>query len=202
MKVLFLGCHSDDIELGCAATINKHKEDWDIACCVFCTQGYKNEKLEDIEHIARNSLKSIGVEHLKFYKFSPDNFYKNRQEIWIKLKEFKKEFNPDVIFTQIADEHQDHVTLNQESIRVFREKTLISYMPIILSQRSLSPDTYEIVSNEDVVAKLKCISYYREFYKNKNYLSENNVVALLRANGIYVQSEFAESYKTITRIGV
>jgi len=201
MKVLFLGCHCDDIELGCGATIHKHKNDWDIYCSVFCSQGYKDGSLHFISDISAKALKHLGAKHLEFSTFAPDCFHTQRQQILELLMNLKKTIEPKIIFVNNSDEHQDHETLYKESIRVFRQDTLLTY-PVCRSQRSFCPNTFEQVSIEDVNIKLESARMYKGFYGAKNYFNEDNLLASLRSNGIYFNAEFAEVYKTITRVGV
>ena len=201
MQVLFLGCHCNDIELGCGATIHKHRSDWEMHASVLCSHGRRDGALEVINHIAEKSLNSLGIQNLHFNYFPPDNFHQKRQEIWKHLQHLKKHINPHIVITQSSDEHQDHETLYKESVRVFRQSTLLTYS-VCRSQRYTNPDTFEFVSEEDVAAKLNCANMYREFYKDKNYFDEDNIVSQLRTNGIYPDTQFAEVYQTITRIGV
>ncbi len=198
MRLLLLGCHCDDIELGCGSTIHKYKDDFEIYCSVFCSQGYQEGKLVPIDHIARESLHSLGAKQIDLNLFTPDEFYNHRQEIWRHLNYLREQIKPNIIITQSNDEHQDHETLYKESVRVFRQDTLLTY-PVSRSQRSFCPDTYECVNYSDVASKLSSVNLYREFYTSKNYLAEDNVLAQMRANGVYVNTPFAEVYQTVTR---
>lgn len=203
MKVLFLGCHCDDIELGCGATIYKHRSDWDVYTHTFCSQGYTpSQELVVIEDVSRQSQTNLGVENVSFGKVPPDHFHLHRQQIWECLTDLRRSIQPDVVVTQLADDHQDHVVLYNESVRVFREKTLLSYPCTMRSTRSFDPDTFEVVGGEDVAAKLRSMHIYQQFYTNKHYFQDSNVIAMLRANGLYTQNEFAEVYNTITRINI
>lgn len=202
MKVLFLGCHCDDIELGCGATIHK-RSDWDVHCCVFCSEGRNSEgELVSIEEISRHSLRNLGAEQVYFHRSTPDRFRDVRQDIWEVLRHLRRTIAPDVVVTQAADEHQDHVVLNEESIRVFRDINLLTYLSSYRSQRYFDPDTYEVVDVPDVEAKARSIAMYRQFYTNKNYLEDVSLMSIMRSNGIYIGAQFAEAYRAITRIGI
>tara|TARA_Y100000034_G_scaffold21066_1_gene24234 strand:+ start:548 stop:1159 length:612 start_codon:yes stop_codon:yes gene_type:complete len=202
MKVLFIGSHCDDLELGCGATIHKHRNDWDIHCSVICTEGRNSDGiLVSIQHLAEKALSSLGVKNFYFDRFPPDHFAESRQLLWERLQFLKEKVKPDVVITQASDEHQDHETLHKESVRVFRQNTLLAYH-VYPSQRCFNHDTFEIVEEENVKAKLRCAEVYGSFYASKHYFKEENIVAKLRTNGIYPNCEFAEIYQTITRIGV
>ena len=100
MQVLFLGCHCDDIELGCGATIHKHRNDWEMHASVLCSHGRRDDALEVIKHIAEKSLNSLGIQNLHFNHFHPDSFHQERQDIWRHLQYLKKHINPHIGITQ------------------------------------------------------------------------------------------------------
>lgn len=199
MKALFLGCHCDDIELGCGGTIHKHK-DWEVHCAVLCNHGYFDGELKNIKSYAQESLSNLGVTHQYFGGFIPDEFSQQRQKIWEYLSNLKK-IQPQIVFVQSNDEHPDHKLLNQESIRIFRNTTVLSYH-VTRSQQCFPADTFEELSAENVETKLRSVKIYHSLYKTKNYLTPENAISQLRFNGIYPGFEFAECYKTIIRIGI
>lgn len=201
MKALFLGSHCDDVDLGCGATIHKHRTDWDIQCAVLCNLGYFDGTLKNIQSIATRSLNNLGVKNVLFGGFHPDEFIHQRQKIWVFLSEINKNFAPDIVVVQSPDEHPDHKILNQECIRIFRHRTILEYH-VTRSEKTHECDTFECVSRDNIDAKLRSAEIYGEIYKNKNYLEKDNVLAQLKFTGIYPGLDNAEGYKTITRIGI
>ncbi len=191
-NVLFLGCHCDDIELGCGGTINHFSKKWDISCAIFSTSGL-NGKYKNLKETSEKSLNYLGVNKIKFFKFKTGFFSKKRQKIWEKLNNLNLKNNPDIIFVNQKDEHQDHGVLNDEAVRVFRKKTIIEYN-IIRSSLNFESNLFISLNECDVKAKLKSLSFYK-MYNEKNYFNKNNLKSHLRNNGIYIESDFAESFK-------
>ena len=203
-KVLFIGSHPDDIEIGCGATINKHKRDWNIYCATFSSEGL-NGVNKGLKTVQKRSLGLLGVSesNCKWYKFRPSFFYKDRQEIWSKLSLLNSTINPDIIFTHSKDDHQDHNTLHEETVRNFYNSSIITYQ-ISRSQRTFDPNYYEILGQEDVDAKMQAMKEYSMYqYEGKEEPSvkfcfyEKTIEAQLRANGAYLGKEYVEAYRSI-----
>jgi N-acetylglucosamine malate deacetylase 1 len=76
-KILAIGAHCDDIELGCGGTLARHVTRGDSVTCLILTRsGYRNPKGELVradetaEAEARAASKVLGGEGLRFARFS------------------------------------------------------------------------------------------------------------------------------------
>jgi len=115
-RVLFVGAHPDDIELGAAGTICNLIEQGKEVHCYHTTSGeYKDlngNPIRDKESVLKETRKSmdiLGVEHLTF-GFAPATELKfNKLEVSV-LQRYILEHKIDTIFTHpIPDTyHQDH----------------------------------------------------------------------------------------------
>ena len=191
MRVLFLGCHCDDIELGCGATIHK-KKTWNTTCVVLSSTGLKNS-YPDLSTHCRAAMLDIGVKDVRFFDFPPSFFPYHRQEIWETLNKINDEIKPDIVFTQEEDDHQDHTVLAQETRRNFRYSSVIRYT-VMRSCMGFMPNLFVTLSNADMEAKIKALGHY-SMYKNKNFFRPENVEAQLRASGVYLDEEFVEAFQ-------
>ena len=204
MKVLFIGCHCDDIELGCGGIIRKFSQDWNIHCLTL-SQSYsvvfdeeKSRRLSGLKETSEKATAYLGAAEANHMNFPVGFFSDHRQEIW---KTLNAQSGYDLVFTQFGDEHQDHSTLYNESIRNFRTTSLLAYS-ITRSCFDFHPTAFYPLSREDLDAKLKALSYYSSMYDDKNYFDPKNVEAEARMRGIYIQEEFAEAFfplRTIVR---
>ena len=203
-NVLFIGAHPDDIEIGCAATIHKRNKDWKIHCATFSSEGL-NGINKGLKSVQKRSLGILGVSEANcmWYKFRPSFFYKDRQEIWSKLNKLSIKVKPDIVFTHSKDDHQDHITLFEETVRNFYDSSIITYQ-INRSQRTFDPNYYEVLQQEDVDAKMKAMKEYSMYqYEGKEQPSvkfcfyEKTIEAQLRTNGAYLGKEYVEAYRSI-----
>jgi LmbE family N-acetylglucosaminyl deacetylase len=189
-KVLFVGCHCDDIEIGCGGTISRFRDRWDILCHVLSSTCFGGG--EDLKKVCRKSMKTIGVSKVSFSSFDPSHFQELRQKIWESIREIKDEFRPDFVFTHENDEHQDHGVASDETIRNFRRSSIIQY-PIARSSFCFSPNMFVSLKKKDIEAKKKALAEYDKIY-DKNFLKKKNVEAQARCSGLYFEMKYCESF--------
>lgn len=195
MKVLFLGSHCDDIELGCGGTISKYKDQWDIHCCIFSKHGPKN-KFKNLHKLSTKAIKLLGVKNkIIFFNYKPVFFYKQTEEIWEQIFNINEKLKPNYIFTQESDEQQDHEVLFNETIRNFKNSNVITYRSSSRNCLSFIPNYWEILNIEKVTTKLNALKIYQSVYSNKIYVQHENVKSRLDYDGTYINAKYAEGYR-------
>jgi LmbE family N-acetylglucosaminyl deacetylase len=200
MKILFLGSHCDDIELGCGATIHKKQKDWEIICAVFSEavpffDVPQNVRVKHLREISENALRSLGVKEYHHFDFPTNAFWTERQGIWQTIRSLKQRYSPDLVFTQIPDEHQDHEVLYNESVRNFQDTSVVMFKPTMRYKTVHDWDWIEIVNPASVAAKQKALAMYTP-YADKLYFSPKNIESQLRVYAMQTdKAEFAEAFK-------
>lgn len=128
LKILCLGAHSDDIEIGCGGTLLS----WiaagrklDIYWCVLSAIGSRADE-------ASSSAKAFlaGVESSKIWlgDFKDGYFPYHGAVLKDRFETLKREFNPDVIFTHRRDDaHQDHREVCNLTWNSFRDHIILEY---------------------------------------------------------------------------
>lgn len=185
MRVLLLGCHCDDIELGCGATLFKHRTDWQTTCVTLSVNAEKE---------SREALELLGCQDVRYYNFIDTRFAKERQRLWEVLHDLELEIKPSLVITQVSDEHQDHTVLAAETIRNFRRSSVIAYRSSIRNCSQFKSLWFEEVTNDEAMAKVNAIQCY---HSDKIYMRSENLIAMLRVQGIYIEAEFAEAFDII-----
>src|SRR5215475_11978560 len=130
-KVLCLGAHSDDIEIGCGGTLLKlvrETPDLDVRWIVFSAGG---RRTLEAQRSARDFLRNAGRKKIVVKQFR-NSFFPFEGK---KIKEFfetLKSFDPDLVFTHYReDRHQDHRLLSDLAWNTkFPSMTAISECPI------------------------------------------------------------------------
>lgn len=118
MKVLAVGAHPDDIEIGCGGTIARFSAmgaEVTFVCLTSGEQGsFRYENLSEIrEEEARVAAKILGANDIEFYR-QPDGFLVSTKEICLKLISLLRGKKPDYVFTHSSFESvPDHLACSQ-----------------------------------------------------------------------------------------
>ncbi len=128
LKVLCLGAHSDDIEIGCGGTVLRLLEaagGATFSWVVFSANETRKREAEESANIflAGSKEKNISVKNFR------DGFFPYTGAV-IKeyFEELKREVDPDLIFTHNRmDLHQDHRLISDLTWNTFRNHLILEY---------------------------------------------------------------------------
>jgi LmbE family N-acetylglucosaminyl deacetylase len=200
-KVLFIGAHPDDIELGCGALIANLSAYAEIVC-VTLSDNQKNPMLSNVvaEHYASMEFLGVKKTNVIFGTFETRRFMHQRQEILEFLIANKNELLPDVVFVHSpADLHQDHNSATQETLRAFRGISVFGY-DVIRSSQGFFPTFLVEISESDVNKKIASLAIYKT-YADKYYFSSELTRAILVRNGALCERNYAEGFDILRIVG-
>jgi LmbE family N-acetylglucosaminyl deacetylase len=200
-RVLFLGAHPDDIELGCGALLHHIVRQTDVMC-ITLSDNQKNPDLKNVKDEHYRSMEVLGVpkEKVQFGPFTTRVFPNSRQEILEYFLKLRKDFDPDIIFVHSKqDVHQDHNTMTDESLRAFRGITLLGF-DVVRSSHGFFPHFLIEVSEEDVSAKIEALSQY-ETYRDKYYFNSELTRSIMVRHGALAEVPFAEGFDILRIVG-
>ncbi len=200
-RILFIGAHPDDIELGCGALIAHISGKADILC-ITLSDNQKNPVLNNLvsEHFQSMMLLGIPKTQVILEKFETRKFQEHRQEILEFLFKQSQIFTPDIVFTHTrSDLHQDHKTVTEETLRAFRGTTVLGF-DVIRSSYGFFPNFLVEVTEEDLERKVAALGAYST-YQTKYYFDEQITRATLIRNGALVERRYAEGFETLRIIG-
>ena len=201
-KVLFLGAHPDDIEIGCGALIHHIAQQKTDFLCVTLSDNQKNPDLKNIKDEHYKSMKVLGVpeDKIAFGPFITRVFPDARQEILEYFLKLRKEFQPDLIFTHSKqDVHQDHNTMTDEALRAFRGITVLGF-DVVRSSHGFFPHFLVEVTEEDVNAKIKALAEY-ETYRDRYYFNAELTRSIMVRHGALAERPFAEGFDILRIVG-
>ena len=200
-RVLFLGAHPDDLELGCGALIHHITRISEIRC-VTLSDNQKNPVLRNVVEEAYKSMAILGVpkENVMFGPFTTRVFPQARQEILEYFLKLRNEYRPDIIFVHSKqDVHQDHLTMTDEALRAFRGITVLGF-DVVRSSHGFFPDFLVEVTEEDVKAKIDALAQY-ETYRDKYYFNRDLTRSILLRHGALAERPFAEGFDILRIVG-
>lgn len=200
-RVLFLGAHPDDIELGCGALLHhivRHTDVW----CVTLSDNQKNPDLPNIkaEHYASMAVLGVPEEKIILGPFTTRVFPESRQDILEYFLKLRREFTPDLIFVHSKqDVHQDHLTMTDEALRAFRGITVLGF-DVVRSSYGFFPHFLVEVAEEDVNKKIEALSKY-ETYRDRYYFNSELTRSIMVRHGALAERPFAEGFDILRIVG-
>lgn len=200
-RVLFLGAHPDDIEIGCGALVHNIVQKTEILC-VTLSDNQKNPDLKKVKSEHFHSMKVLGVseEQILMGPFSTRVFPDSRQDILEYFLKLRKDFQPDLIFTHSKqDVHQDHNTMTEEALRAFRGITVLGF-DVVRSSYGFFPHFLVEVTEEDVNKKIEALSQY-ETYKDRYYFNSELTRSIMVRHGALAERPFAEGFDILRIVG-
>lgn len=200
-RVLFLGAHPDDIEIGCGALLHHVVKETEVLC-VTLSDNQKNPDLKNVKDEHLKSMQVLGVqpEKVVFGPFTTRVFPGARQEILEYFLKLRRDFQPDLIFTHSKqDVHQDHLTMTDEALRAFRGITVLGF-DVVRSSYGFFPHFIVEVTEADANKKIEALAQYAT-YRDKYYFNSELTRSIMVRHGALAEVPFAEGFDILRIVG-
>jgi len=200
-RVLFLGAHPDDIELGCGALLHHIANQTDVLC-VTLSDNQNNPELKNVKNEHFDAMAVLGVpdEKIILGPFTTRIFPDSRQEILEYFLKIRRDFRPDLIFVHSRqDVHQDHNTMTQEALRAFRGITVLGF-DVVRSSYDFFPHFLVEVTEQDVNKKIEALSKYKT-YRDRYYFNSELTRSIMVRHGALAERPFAEGFDILRIVG-
>ena len=200
-RVLFLGAHPDDIELGCGALLHHIAGQTDMLC-VTLSDNQSNPDLKNVrdEHYKSMAVLGVSEEKIVLGPFTTRIFPNARQEILEYFLKIRRDFQPDLIFTHSRqDVHQDHNTMTDEGLRAFRGITVLGF-DVVRSSYGFFPHFLVEVTEENVSKKIEALAEY-ETYRDRYYFNSELTRSIMVRHGALAECAFAEGFDILRIVG-
>jgi LmbE family N-acetylglucosaminyl deacetylase len=199
-RLLFLGAHPDDIELGCGALLAHVARTTEVRC-ITLSDNQKNPQLKKIPAEHLRSMKMLGVseDSVVLDQFETRNFPRDRQQILEYLYTVNREYAPDIVFVHTkADIHQDHKIVTEEALRAFRGVTILGF-DVFRSSYGFFPHFLIEVDEQDVELKIKALAQY-ETYADRYYFAPEVIRATMVRHGALAERPYAEGFDILRMV--
>jgi LmbE family N-acetylglucosaminyl deacetylase len=193
LRVLCLGAHSDDIEIGCGGTILRILSEYDGAEVYWVVLGSNNRRNREAVTGANKFLADAARKEIIVKTFKDGFFPYMGREIKLFFEEFKTHISPDIIFTHYRyDLHQDHRLVSELTWNTFRDNFILEY-EIIKYDGDLGVPNYFV--HLDELTCRKKISFIIDSFKSqakKDWFTPDSFLSIMRIRG--VESKAPEKY--------
>ena len=197
LQILCLGCHSDDIEIGCGGAILQLGEqypDSDFHWVVFSAIGVREAEAK------RAAELFVGASRLKsaLLKTFPDGFMPFvGAEVKSMFEELKQKISPDVIFTHNRkDAHQDHRLIAELTWNTFRDHLILEYEIPKYDGDMGQPCVFVPLEMDVCQKKVRYIMEAFQSQRHKRWFQPETFFSLMRLRGMECNaaSGYAEAF--------
>jgi len=183
-RLLCLGAHCDDIEIGCGGTLLKllGAGSYEVTWVVFSAEAARARELASS---ARRFLRRAARSRVLTYEFRDSFFPAEYAPLKKAVAALARELEPDVIFTpQREDRHQDHRTLAELTWTAFRRHLVLEYEVPKYEGGSGTPNAYVQLTRAQALAKTRALLASYASQRSKPWFTAETFQALMRLRGI------------------
>lgn len=190
-RVLVLSPHTDDGELGAGGTIARLTESGSYVRYIAFSA-----HLEQLRDECMRATNVLGVSDTLILNYPRRYLPEYRQDILQMLYDTNEEFSPDLVLTpSTSDRHQDHETVTNEAVRIFKEHTMLGYEHpkniIDFTENGVVP-----LEKKHLDLKLKSLSEYRSQREKHSFKPKVIEASAIRC-GNKIHTDYAEVFEVI-----
>src|SRR6478609_1146291 len=184
-RILCLGAHADDIEIGAGGTLLKLAEqipELEVQWVVFSAPG---PRAEEARRSADEFLITLPRKQVIIGSFRESYFPSE----WVAIKdwfeEVKAKFAPDLVFTHYRDDrHQDHRVLSDLAWNTFRNHLILEYEILKYDGDLGRPNVFVQLSVELCTRKMELLMKHFKTQSTKHWFTGDTFEAMHRIRGI------------------
>ncbi|HNP35735.1 MAG TPA: PIG-L family deacetylase [Woeseiaceae bacterium] len=197
LRILCLGAHCDDIEIGCGATLRKliaRTHGAELAWHVFSSNP---ARAQEAERSATRFLEGAVASQVEIREFRNGYFPFNGAEIKDCFEALKSGPEPDIVFTHYGkDAHQDHRTISELTWNTFRNHQILEYEIAKYDGDLGAPNFFVPAGKADTDFKISTILQCFATQASKQWFDDRTFYALMRLRGIECNADsgYAEAF--------
>jgi LmbE family N-acetylglucosaminyl deacetylase len=185
LKLLCLGAHADDIEIGCGGIILRliaEVPDLVVRWIVFSGAGprgaeARNSAATFLEDVARKQIEVLG--------YRDGYFPFQGAEIKDHFEALKREFDPSLVLTHWQrDAHQDHRLVAELTHNTFRDHLVLEYEIPKYDGDLSNPAFFVPLTRAQLQRKVDFIVHHFPSQRGRGWFSEETFFAIARLRGI------------------
>jgi len=196
-KILCLGAHADDIEIGCGGTILRWLEEDRSLEVYWVVLSSGRERKKEALKSANLFLKKARSRKVVVEDFRDGFFPYDGAAIKEYFEALKKRFSPDLVLTHYRhDRHQDHRVVSDLTWNTFRRELVLEYEIPKYDGDFGQPNLFVPLSESVCRKKIRHILDVFETQRVKEWLTEDTLQAVLRLRGVecHAPQKWAEAF--------
>lgn len=197
LNVLCLGCHSDDIEIGCGGTILRLAEEYPGAVFHWVVFSAVGVRREEAQHAAALFAGATRLKGPLLHAFQDGFMPFVGAEVKAIFEELKQSVAPDLIFTQNRkDFHQDHRLIGELTWNTFRNHFILEYEIPKYDGDLGQPTVFAPLELSVCQKKVRYLLEAFQSQRSKRWFQEDTFLSLMRLRGMECNalSGYAEAF--------
>lgn len=188
-RVLCIGAHSDDIEIGCAGTLLEWRQRYPALQICWVVMSTDDLRAKEARKSARALLGSTLTQvilgdfndgHLPSQFSAAKNF----------LASVRERFIPDVVLThRLDDRHQDHRLISEITWQTWRDQLILEYEVPKYEGDLGQPNLYVPLTRKHADRKLRHLMTHFGSQRSKGWFREQVFTGLMHLRGIECRAE-------------
>ena len=196
-RILCLGAHSDDIEIGCGGTVLRILEENPDAEVLWVVIGASGQRADEATASAKSFLARARQKEVIVKEFRDGFFPYIGAEIKGFFEELKRRFAPDLILTHCRNDlHQDHRLVSELTWNTFRNHLILEYEILKYDGDLGTPNVFVHLTESLARRKVGILLDSFRSQLKKNWFTEDAFLAILRLRGLECNApeKYAEAY--------
>ena len=185
LRILCLGAHSDDIEIGAGGTVltllRRHPAST-VHWVVFGASGVREAEARDsAETFLADAAASVVHVHGFRDGFFPADFVGLKET----FEALKRDFQPDLILTHRRDDHhQDHRIVAELTWNTFRDHLVLAYEIPKYDPDLGNPNVFVSLREEDAKRKVAALMRHFGTQRSRRWFTPETFHGLMRLRGV------------------
>jgi len=196
-KLLCLGSHCDDIEIGCGGTILKLIKTYQNIIIYWVVFSSNAQREKEANASADKFLANVKNKKILIKNFKDGFFPFIGAEIKEDFEQLKHDINPDLVLTHYRnDAHQDHRLISDLTWNTFRNHLILEYEIPKYDGDLGNPNFFVHLDKTVCQKKIDHLLTSFESQRNKHWFTEETFMSILRLRGVEANApeKYAEAF--------
>jgi LmbE family N-acetylglucosaminyl deacetylase len=196
-RILCMGAHSDDIEIGCGGTILALLERFANVSIRWVVFSASEERAREARESAATFLTRAGEKQIVVKAYRDGYFPFQGDEIKDEFEALKRQFSPDLVLTHFRDDrHQDHRLISDLTWNTFRNHLILEYEIPKYDGDMGQPNFFVPLEESICASKIRTLVESFPSQKTRQWFDEETLMAILRLRGMEANSptRYAEAF--------
>jgi LmbE family N-acetylglucosaminyl deacetylase len=192
-RLLLIGSHSDDVEIGCGGTILRLAESSPDLEAIWVVLGAHGDRANEALKSAEAFLAAVDARTVLVKDFRDGFFPYVGGSVKDFFEELKRDFAPDLILThQRHDLHQDHRLVSELTWNTFRDHLILEYEVPKYDGDLGAPNLFVHLTKELAARKVAILLDHFGTQLDRRWFTEDLFLSMMRIRGM--ESNAPERY--------